>query len=32
MSLRQYWRDVKHRFKRLMFEDFPAEGAEAAEK
>lgn len=32
MSLRQYWRDVKHRFKHLMFEDFPAEGVEAAEK
>lgn len=32
MSLRDYWRDVKHRFKHLMFEDFPAEGVEAAEK
>jgi len=32
MSLWQYWRDVKHRFKHQMFEDFPAEGAEAAEE
>lgn len=32
MSLRQYWWDVKHHFKHLTFEDFPAEGAEAAEK
>ena len=32
MSLRQYWRDVKHRFSHLMFEDFPAEGTEAAEQ
>ena len=32
MSLRQYWRDVKYRFKHLMFENFPAKGAEGAEK
>lgn len=32
MSLRQYWRDVKHRFKHLMFENFPAERIGAAEK
>ena len=31
MSLRQYWRDMKHRFNHLMFEDFPAERVEAAE-
>ena len=32
MSLRQYWRDVKHRFSHYMFEDFPKEGVEAAEQ
>ena len=32
MSLRQYWWDVKHRFKHQMFEYFPAEGLEAADK
>ena len=31
MSLRQYWRDVKHRFNHHMFENFPAERVEAAE-